>query len=251
MKYTIAIIILIISAFAGTAWVSEIQIISEPNVVNLQFGTDTDASDMFDPYIDVPFFSLPSGGYGYFFLNDSLHPDYTKLGTDFRFPTRDTIIWKFSLEGGFSGYRLNWDFSELPDSGIFEIGAYDLDSLPQFVVTEWNDMREIDSLNIMLLGGAIRVVGAPLSGINEREIPKTSAIQIAPNPFNSSVKIIIQNTEDRIIEIFDITGKCVDKIYLSVETGGVLWKPAENLPTGIYFIYAGETYKPARAILIR
>ena len=174
MRRLFIILLVAVPAFGFFNWSVEIGVWSSSGGNFLFFGADSFATTGFDPGIDTPFFIPPSGGYGYFALSDTAHPEYTMLTTDLRFPTRDTIVWNFFIGGDFSGFAFNWDSCGLPDSGDYYIGPYYLDSFPEYVVTDWTDMRSEDSIYIPPppIGGRIIAIGSPVSGIAEAEMPE-------------------------------------------------------------------------------
>jgi hypothetical protein len=78
------------------------------------------------------------------------------------------------------------------------------------------------------------LVGCPvIPGVFEgtNATPTVFSITTFPNPFNSSCKIVAP--ENSRIEIFDLKGNKVADI-----SGTSMWKPAENLHSGIYSIKA-------------
>jgi len=93
--------------------------------------------------------------------------------------------------------------------------------------------------------------------------PDIFRISVHPNPFNSSCRIFIENgySQFRYIEIYDICGCQVAKLPVetirSVETGGpgtgpseAIWRPEENLSSGIYLVRAGKS-QTARIVLLK
>jgi len=97
--------------------------------------------------------------------------------------------------------------------------------------------------------------GVPL-GIEEAETPERAALAIAPNPFNSSCKISIPETSERIegITIHDISGREIDRLDVDWPTfTEIVWTPKDDLPAGIYLIRTRPSTKPlyAKAILVK
>lgn len=251
-KNLILILLLAVSAFAFFRWQVDIEVTSGGVGNYLTFGCDSAATDGFDILLDIPYLPTP-GAYGYFPLNDSLYPGYNMLGTDLREPTQDTIIWDVLLSGGF-GFSLTWDSSELPDSGDFHIGAFNLDSLPEYHVDEWHDMRSIDSIGIDVVGGRISVTGAPISGIEEHiASPRQNRIIISPNPFNSSCQIQTPN-ECTAIGIYDVYGGQVK--VLRPEDGEITWDGRSSggmeSPSGVYYFKLLDSGIPAtKAVMLK
>jgi len=243
-----------IPAIAFFNWGMFIQVTCGSNNNMIIFGADSSASWGFDPGVDVPFFPPPTGGYGYFALEDSLHPDYTMLSSDYRTPESDTIIWDFEL-GGAIDFTISWDTLMLPEQGEYFIGPYDVDS--GLTVWDWQDMQNSESINIMFLGGQIMAINSPISSIREHEIPESYELSIAPNPFNATCRIIISGEIDFSnidLEIVDIFGNRVRN--LQFEGKNSIWDGkdyrGENLPSGMYFLKTNySSIANQRIVLIR
>ncbi len=254
MKRVILILIIAIPLFGFFRWQARVDIQSGGSGNTVVFGADSSATSGYDPGLDIPFFPPPTGAHGYFPLEDSLHPGYTMLGTDLRFPSRDTMDWDFNLGGGY-GFILSWEIDELPDSGEYAIGPFDLDSLPELIVSEWTDMRSLDSVDIYLVGGRIRVIGGPVSGIDEffASVPADCGLRVYPNPFNASCRIVPPANVAKV-EIYDLRGTRVNT--LESHGGHIVWngdsESGDKLPNGIYLIRTDSDF-PAikRAVLLR
>lgn len=255
MRKVIALSILLAlsTVFCFFRWFNAVEVKAGLSGNYLTFGADSSATDGFDIGLDIPFFPIP-GAYGYFPVNDSAHPAYTMLGTDFRAPSQDTMAWDIMLAGGF-GFVLFWNSSAIHETGEYHIGAFNLDSLPNFFVDDWQDMRETDSIAINILGGRIRAVGAPVSSIEENVLsPKAYKIGISPNPFNSSCRIDIESGGAKLesVEIFDIAGRKVSVLPSSSgnfkgddeqdshkpNVNRFTWHPAPETPAGVFFVRA-------------
>lgn len=245
MKKILITLFLLSSLFGAEVWRSELRIRCAGIYNVLHFGANDASGDTFDPGIDVPFFPPPSGGYGYFPLNDPSHSYITKLSSDFRAPSADTIFWNIFVEGGF-GFIFKWNRSFLPDSGLYKIGLFCPDSLPNLIVLDWTDMRASDSLILDFIGGMILAVGSPLSFIDEVEKPTKAMIDVFPNPFNSSVRISVDYPKEGHrqsplqIEIFDINGRMIRRFDGSRDQGKtkIIWQPEDGIPSGVYLICA-------------
>lgn len=228
-------------------WWEDITVECGTDITAMTFGVDSLATDGYDPYIDVPFFPSPSGGYGYFPIDDSLHPGYSMLSIDYRFPSADEIVWDLSLAGGV-GFVVRWEPDDLPDSGDYYIGAYDADSLPDLVVDEWLDMRSADSMAILVLGGRIRAVGSPIYGVAEARRPVAPSISISPNPFNARVSVEFDPPICGRVQIFDIDGRPI--IESKIVGANWLWQPDESIGSGIYFMRIfGEGFSATKRLI--
>ena len=252
LKFTIIIVLLALTAFAFFRWQVEVEVSSGVDSNLLTFGVDSMATNGFDIMLDIPYLPTP-GAYGYFPIDDSAYPGYTMLGTDYRTPSQDTVIWDVILSGGY-GFSLTWNSTEVPDSGEFSIGAFNLDSLPRYFVDEWFDMRTVDSIGIDLLGGRIIAVGAPISAIEEKiQLPEKARIHVVPNPFNSSCRI--ETPPDcGEIGIFDISGRMIDVLYTDLSE--ISWdgrsKDGGDCPSGIYYFKPTNGGIPAtKAVMLK
>ncbi len=78
--------------------------------------------------------------------------------------------------------------------------------------------------------------------IAENDIPIKSAINIYPNPFNSTCRII----SDSPVEIYSISGKLIEAL-----DGSDGWTPGINLPSGIYLIRTKDGKQCRKAVLLR
>jgi len=256
MKRLFLILFVATVSSAFFRWGVDISVRCGENLTVLTFGADSSATDGYDPYLDVPYFPTPGGGYGYFNLVDPLFPSYTMLSVDYRAPSSGEMNWDLRLGGG-SNFVISWSPADLPDSGEFRIGAYEMDSLPEFVVVEWLDMHIADSISIFSLGGEIRAEGAPVSAIGEHAPARSQSMSISayPNPFNSTVAIAINGVGAGLapacVEIFDVNGRMVYEMTVGGAcmrpAGGIhpaptmheyTWQPDESLGSGVYLVRA-------------
>ncbi len=65
----------------------------------------------------------------------------------------------------------------------------------------------------------------------ERSTPEKLVLRAYPNPFNSAVHIELPEGTHSL-EIYNIDGRLVHRAVAS--NGSITWRPAENIPTGIY-----------------
>jgi len=80
-----------------------------------------------------------------------------------------------------------------------------------------------------------------LDGIDETERPQTPGIAISPNPFNSAVKISgFGGANIEFIEVYDISGRLVDRQIFGTKRFIVDWTPPEKSPTGVYYFKIGS-----------
>ncbi len=77
-------------------------------------------------------------------------------------------------------------------------------------------------------------LGTDLENVANKELPDKSALNIAPNPFNSACKIEVpDNLKNGTLQIVGITGRIFAKY--NVEPGDeIIWN-ADDAPSGIYF----------------
>jgi hypothetical protein len=105
---------------------------------------------------------------------------------------------------------------------------------------QWYDTRIVayDNDSIDSIGNVIdytcRWRTADSSLIKEHiiNIPKTPTIEINPNPFNRSCRIVSHGAD--LIEIVDINGRIVSEF----KGENFVWEPKENVSSGIYFVSA-------------
>jgi hypothetical protein len=75
------------------------------------------------------------------------------------------------------------------------------------------------------------------SNIAERRLPGTARLNAYPNPFNSVCTFEMTGVETGEIEIFDISGRPIRQIQLSID-GAAVWdgldEAGEELPSGTY-----------------
>jgi hypothetical protein len=193
---------------------------------------------------------LPTGDFPFLGVNvtvnangDSCDP-YNNISKDPLFA--DTSLGNFHILAG----------SPCIDAGaesVF-IGALDtLDTLETFIFAPNTDFDG----EIRPFGGGYDIGADEYYPTIVQEIgtrPEKFSLSVFPNPFNSSVRIRSQKSEDRIqnVEIYDIAGKKVfeapvgehlrvlpndGKTHRSSPTE-TIWSPAPSVPSGVYLVRA-------------
>ncbi len=96
------------------------------------------------------------------------------------------------------------------------------------------------------------------SSVHDNNLPVLLALNIMPNPFNSSLLINydLSFTSNVSIEIYDITGHSVATLVNERKLAGtytITWTPPDDIPSGIYFIRlkADDEILTRCAVLIR
>ncbi len=84
-----------------------------------------------------------------------------------------------------------------------------------------------------------------------RKLPQRHSISVYPNPFNAVCRIET-GLSIAEIEIYDLSGRLVDKIDSSKD-GITHWRPADSLPSGVYYIRvsSGSNNTTTKAVLLR
>jgi len=157
-----------------------------------------------------------------------------------------------------------------PGDSLVQYDAFDTGGRAKCVYAEANYVFIADRYAVLIL----RNTGV---GIAERlHRPEIISISVAPNPFNSTVKISVeqtflsvQNGGDQTgmsglpleIEIFDISGRMVANIPLtgseSAEpsstnnSGACRWQPNESIGSGIYLVRIKGTNATAKVVYIK
>lgn len=90
-------------------------------------------------------------------------------------------------------------------------------------------------------GGGYLVRYAPETGIEEPELSTVTSLDIAPNPFSSSLSITFNLPEAAPVRLslFDLSGRLVQDLVSGAVAGGahsVTWSPASSIPDGCYLI---------------
>ncbi len=166
----------------------------------------------------------------------------------------------FSPECGDTNVPVSLDtahFEVLDDSsGIYTIDVWfdDIDIMSSLLLTpitdgfhvkfaipialEHNQLYDLIIISVDSTGNALfdtcRWRTADSSLIKEHiiHIPKTLTIEINPNPFNRSCRIVSHGAD--LIKIVDIYGRIVSEF----KGENFVWEPKENVSSGIYFVSA-------------
>ena len=90
---------------------------------------------------------------------------------------------------------------------------------------------------------------SPEDGISENALPEQFAINVFPNPFNSSVAITAPAGAE--IEIYDLLGNPVwSKTIPRSAQAKLVWQPDETVASGIYLVKASCEGKCATRKLV-
>ncbi len=100
-----------------------------------------------------------------------------------------------------------------------------------------------DTVSFLFRGWDSPDIGAPnmfaqywwfvvATGITEKQLPENNSISVSPNPFNSTCAITAPS--DVEIGIFNLHGQQIDRL----PSGTTIWRPSEDVPSGIYSIKA-------------
>lgn len=153
-----------------------------------------------------------------------------------------------SLRGS---YRVTgYDYSLSPlDSGPVKVMAFaDLNGNASFDSTgfyvEPHAWHETEMNDIVPIGGGTTTsvdFVLPPYGIGEGEkLPEAISVNVFPNPFNSSAKIVVSGEGEKLdIGIYDLEGKLVRNMARGVRIDGeraFRFIPSEGLPSGNYLI---------------
>ena len=136
-------------------------------------------------------------------------------------------VW--GMEGGKNEY-LFIEYGYSIDAEIFEEGECDSCS-PEALEAYYEYLRSIENLPGI---GTWHTYEFGKRGTYSENIQYDFKLTVQPNPFNSSVSIIVP--EEAIISISDVNGRLVEEF--EVIGGNISWQPTEELPSGIYYIRA-------------
>ncbi len=121
-----------------------------------------------------------------------------------------------------TGAADDWHFIDYSVIGIWSVGKFYVDNLQRGEYT-------------------IAVGDDTFTGIDNKQKPEKSLINIYPNPSNDFFVIDYQHPGK--FEFYDESGKMVDSVHLDNDTSSIKWKP-KDLPIGTYFVrYLSEKNK--------
>lgn len=221
----------------------------------LTLGMDDSATSGFDPEFDA--LLPPPVGVGYHFYSDTTEP-YNRLTSDFRNTAELGSIWYIDKMNYSFGANVLWNdssaiFSEDSATVYFKvIGVFD--SIPEcpFFDSTWSTLFGIDTINYnpTLQRLVMSVDHYTPTRIRESLPEDYTILPPRPNPFNSSVSIIVQTLEKQDISgrIFDILGNEISTMTSCPSIGGtqLLWNgkdlTEQASASGIYLmkVYSGK-----------
>lgn len=147
--FALAVLLIISGIAMAQAWNYTVKVRPTTTAFhNLSLAVTAGASNGYDAFLDVPYFTPPDGRGAYFPLNDPVHPAYTKLSTDVRGIYSGYYYWVIRLEGyyGLDPRVIEWNLATLPvASGLFHIGTKAIIH-PVDSVATWIDMSTVDNI---------------------------------------------------------------------------------------------------------
>jgi hypothetical protein len=171
-------------------------------------------------------------------------------------PLSDVFVWYSTFPAGLdpneyvltdtAGY-FNFSFTARKQMLIFEKNLY---VLQDTILQMWPDSTV--TMNITLVKGSI------VEKIESQTFPKEFSIgEPYPNPFNPEMqmKYTIPNASNVTIDVFDINGKLVDKIFSGYQSSGSYqahWN-ATRFSSGVYIIriLAGDVMMSKKCVLVK
>jgi len=221
-----------------------------------------DSVDDMVAYFDEPWncWSLCLGGSPL-----DIEPDYPLWGF------RTYTLFKYTMASGLE--RLVRDDILRMRLVLYEIGV-PFDTFPQAII-EYDCLHGLSGIQVLDMDGAlgqemamanptaaiVKIYTIVTTGVEEEnELPENaSALYVYPNPFNSSITIIISNWKggEARIGIYDITGKLVREFRRIGTKGGdakIVWDATDasgkKVSSGLYFAVASNGTRSACAKLL-
>lgn len=92
-----------------------------------------------------------------------------------------------------------------------------------------------------------------LSSIVELHRPDDIAMNLYPNPFNSTVRIEITHGKlnSKSLQIFGIDGSLIDELRIANNRNNITWEPGNEIGSGIYLVKLSGTDTVEKLILIK
>ncbi len=177
------------------------------------------------------------------FNNNNIIRDYCAANSKPLFDFGDIDVWWFnpsSSEWEYNTYEYDGDDVPLehPHYGIDEIAHTSWENCEHKGAAFWWMMARLEGWS------------GPVGIDEKRELPRVISISVVPNPFNSTCRISFDNGTPQGIEIFDISGRPVDKIRILPGMTSTIWQPPENLAGGVYFVKAENVSSSALAKIV-
>ncbi len=158
------------------------------------------------------------------------------------------IVWEDCRTGFFQPelyYTESFDFGETWSDELRLTNAQGISDIPRLYLGDnriflfWTDARDNDDMTREIYFRKAEIY----TDIKEDQavIPTMITVSCYPNPFNSSVKITVNNYEggDVEIRIYDVAGRLVKSIGVLDKEGKTTWDATDNVgrrvSSGIYF----------------
>lgn len=158
--------------------------------------------------------------------------DYNEDGlTDLIIGNREGEFYLFTN----TGTPENPEFTETGE--IAEFGFNGKEVSPYFVDLDGDGDKDMFAGTIR--GGFIYFENKRITGleISDPVIPGMFAINVYPNPFNGSIKIVIPDGHKaKSVQIFNINGEITASFIPSEERSIISWNPSGNISSGVYFV---------------
>ncbi len=223
--------------------------------VTLYFGMRSDATEGFDPFVDVAEPVFPPEGFVAYFVGDSIMP---YLREDYR-PS--------DVPGDSAADQL-WQLAFRAGEGESTWVAWDADSFPfdieypifmQYLVADSIPPQELwDTAPAITEGESIFVDCASfvffryrdITFVRDASLPKVAALLAAhPNPFNACCTFLLDAPEAGVLIVFDLAGREVASFAVAGGRSEVVWD-ASALPGGVYVAEFASGRAAARATIV-
>ncbi|MCD6418906.1 T9SS type A sorting domain-containing protein [bacterium] len=202
----------------------------------LYFGQRADATDQFDPFLDVAAPPPPPAGFFPYIHGDDLIPT---LLEDYRSEDSWDCLWQLSFrdDPGESVWVI-WESDSFPFTIEYPIFMQYMISTDIPADSDWDSASSIDEAESIFVSCEQSVFFRfrDLTGVKEKtNLPENFDVKIYPNPFNSYVKIKVYHACDKkfSIKIFDLSGK---PVFSSTFSREILWHPSEYTNNGLFLV---------------